>query len=143
MPRVSASTSHPSLPSRRFLAAIAVVCLVAQAFAMVHLMVVRHARCAAHDEVVHVSVDRAQPAHVTPTPDATSIQGADGDLAEVDDAHCTWLSELRTTRVGHPPVLTAAPATTVDELGLPRDLPLAGPRALYRLAPKISPPHAA
>lgn len=122
---------------------VATVCLAAQAFALAHLFLVVHTRCAEHGEVIH------EDAHATPR---TSQAAPAGDLTTWDDAapadshdgadhHCETFAERRDVRTDRPvdPSVLVVVAATPTPLLLEARAPA---RPLYRLAPKVSPPHA-
>jgi hypothetical protein len=111
-------------------------CLAAQAVGLLHVLVVRHATCPSHGELVHgaaVATSRA--------PDDTVQAPAAGE--DVDD-HCLVLANRRRDLALLTPVLEALPAPEVH----PRALPPVTAAALValpllRLAPKTSPPASA
>jgi hypothetical protein len=130
--------------------AIAMLCLVAQLFAVAHLVLVRHARCAEHGEVTHAGLVEGAPAGApggtpdrvpaTATPSEFDLLGANHLPAHAsDDDHCEWLSETRDARHAATPTFTtvavshAAPVPATVQAR-------AVTRPLYRLAPKLSPP---
>lgn len=133
------------LPRRSARTAIATLCLAAQAWALAHLLVIRHEVCAEHGDAVHAAdvVPEAShpPAAPGADPDASAYRGSQREAAEDHHDHCTWLSEHRADR-GAPTALTTAPPIAGEALAAPA-APPSTVRALYRLAPKISPPRAA
>ena len=140
------SPGHPARRQRRSRTAVAaaVLCLLAQVFATVHLVVVRHEVCADHGEVVHAGGDHGDaPAGAAGTGDATIQARAAADAGHGDDDdHCRLLTERRAAGGGGSPSLHATPGVIEAKAAMPESLP-ARTSALYRLAPKISPPHAA
>jgi hypothetical protein len=144
--RPSAPSRERCRPHRRrralTLAWIAGVCLVVQVVATVHLVLVRHVVCPTHGDLAHAGgahpqVDRA------PGPDSTDrIDAAATDDEVGADDHCQLLGERRDVppTTSPTPLVVLAPAE--DDAVAPVALP-APARALYRLAPKISPPHPA
>lgn len=127
------------------LVAIASLCLLIQAISLAHLLLVRHEVCPVHGEVRHGSAGHAG------GDEAASSVGP-GDQAAVarpgvapeqhDDDHCQVLTERRDVPRPSSHCLHAALA---NEVPLPAVAAPAPPRrlALYRVAPKNSPPHAA
>lgn len=131
---------------------VALACLLAQSFALVHLFAMHHVRCAEHGDLLHVedqresasqgardrAIDQAihRPAHQHATLAASEqVAGHQGD-------HCTTLTERRELRVWCGKLVVALPPF---ELTSPpfESPPTLAARPLYRLAPKISPPLAA
>lgn len=139
----------PSAPrQRRVRTYVALACLLAQSFALVHLFAMHHVRCAEHGDLLHVedqserasqgAIARAieRPAHQHATLAASEqVAGHQGD-------HCTTLTERRELRVWCGKLVMALPPF---ELTSPpfEPPPTLAARPLYRLAPKISPPLAA
>lgn len=121
--------------------------MLIQVLATVHLVLVRHVVCPEHGEVMH-----AGEAHAADRADAGDAGGddadarvraarADADPADADD-HCQLLTERRDVGPRSAATIDVALAPVAVERPAPLSLP-ARTRALYRLAPKISPPHAA
>lgn len=153
--------SHASLLAQRLRLprvrlAVASLCLLAQAFALVHLFAVRHVRCAEHGDMVHVEPGHA--AHgaaagerVSPPADLREaalsehqVLRASGLAIEAhQDDHCMALSERRDLRTLEVKAVVSAPPELLGELTFVSQAPPLVARALYRLAPKISPPAAA
>lgn len=135
-----------SVRTRTLAASVAALCVIAQLLPIVHIVLVRHARCAVHGEVIHVSdgADHSSPDHAAPAAPsshgAATIAHAASDHAE--DAHdtCRFVGDRRDAVLATPPALAAlpayAPAATIAPAAAAR-LPQV---ALYRLAPKLSPP---
>lgn len=125
------------------------LCLVAQAFALVHLFAVRHVRCAEHGEMVHVDREPREPAALAAREQATQdLEEASAQdvvrptglaIEAHQDDHCMALSERRDLRTLEVQQLVSAPEVLAEVTYLYR-APAAVVRALYRLAPKISPP---
>ncbi len=111
------------------------LCIVAQVFAVAHLVLVRHARCAEHGEVTHASESHGEARPVGPD----AVLAASDSGAAADDDHCEWLSERRDIRHASAPVFTTIPVGHVAPPAVDH-LVLAVTRPLYRLAPKLSPP---
>lgn len=151
-------TSHASLLAQRLRLprvrlAVASLCLLAQTFALVHLFAVRHVRCAEHGDMVHV--ERGHAAHaagerVSPPADLREaaisehqVLRASGLAIEAhQDDHCMALSERRDLRTLEVKAVVSAPPELLGELTFVSQAPPLVARALYRLAPKISPPAA-
>jgi hypothetical protein len=123
--------------------AVASLCLTAQALALVHLFAVRHVRCAEHGEMVHVEphqTAREQATHALEETLAHDVARAAGQAMEAhQDDHCLALSERRDLRT-HAVQPIVSPPPTLRELTYRHRAPSIVARALYRLAPKISPP---
>lgn len=136
--------------------AIAGLCLVAQAFALVHLFAVRHVRCAEHGEMVHVDEAAEGALHETliasrhgamaaaeASPGDPAVLTASGLEVEAhQDDHCMALSERRDLRTGAVKQVVSSPQV-LGELCPEHREPLLVVRPIYRLAPKISPPASA
>jgi hypothetical protein len=135
--------------------AIAGLCLVAQAFALVHLFAVRHVRCAEHGEMVHLDGAGPQGASGATSAELQGAVVADRSKSEAatlsaskleveahQDDHCMALSERRDLRTATVKQVMASPQVLGEVRATHREPPLAA-RPLYRLAPKISPPIAA
>jgi hypothetical protein len=145
--RTSPTPSRLRTPRLRL--AVVSLCLVAQAFALVHLFAVRHVRCAEHGEMVHVEREPREPAALAAraqaTQDLEEASAADvvrptGLAIEAhQDDHCMALSERRDLRTLEVQPLVSAPQALAEVTYLHR-APAFVARALYRLAPKISPP---
>lgn len=145
--RTSRHTSRFRAPRLRL--AVASLCLVAQAFALVHLFAVRHVRCAEHGEMVHVDREAHEPLALSPREPAT--QDLEAALAQDvvrptglaieahQDDHCMALSERRDLRTYEVQPIVSTPQA-LRELTYDYRAPAIVARALYRLAPKISPP---
>ncbi len=155
--------SHASLLAQRLRLprvrlAVASLCLLAQTFALVHLFAVRHVRCAEHGDMVHVEPGHAGHAghaaaadeRVSPPADlreaavsAHQVLRASGLAIEAhQDDHCMALSERRALRTLEVVAVVSAPPELLGELTFVSQAPPRVARALYRLAPKISPPAA-
>ncbi|MEZ4364091.1 MAG: hypothetical protein R3B48_28215 [Kofleriaceae bacterium] len=125
---------------------VALACLLAQSFALVHLFAIHHVRCAEHGDLLHVedqsertsqgALARAieRPTHAAFVA-SKQVAGHQGD-------HCTTLTERRDLRVWCGKVVVAAPPVELTSPVFAASPTLAA-RPLYRLAPKISPPLAA
>ena len=116
----------------------AYLCLATHLAGVLHVLVVRHATCPGHGEIVHgaapvvaeVSVSRERVAR-----DATQ------EAAEEADEHCLLMATRRREMAGlapaPQPVVRAPAAVPVDS---PPAVAAVSPRALLRFAPKTSPP---
>ncbi|MEZ4401807.1 MAG: hypothetical protein R3B06_17395 [Kofleriaceae bacterium] len=125
----------------RRLALVAVLCLVGQVVALFHLGLVRHVRCAAHGELVH-----ADEVAVDDPVQATADQ-APGDLAQLfnrsaahgaEHEHCQLATD-RTDVTVATALRVARPTATTEAVAVVRTAAVPV-RALFRLAPKASPP---
>jgi hypothetical protein len=108
-------------------------CLAAQAVGLLHVLVVRHATCPSHGELVHgAAVSAPRAADDTVQAPVT---------AEAADDHCLVVANRRRDLTALFPVLASLPAPEMQPPALP---PAAAgePRALPLLivAPKTSPP---
>ena len=130
---------------------LALVCVLAQLGAALHLGLVRHVRCAAHGELMHADMHEDSHAHGEATATVLAAvevatqtvvfdTGAPGATPEHTHDHCQALAG-HSTEPTAPSVLVAAPPVTVAPPALVAQTP-AVVVALYRLAPKASPPTA-
>lgn len=128
--------------ARAFAVVGAYLCLLTQAVGLLHVLVVRHATCPDHGELVH-----GRPHVVARAPEAgvvtqAAVSEAPPAATEEGDDHCLFVATRRREMAG----LTAAPAVTAilveDASAALVDLPVSvhAPRALLHLAPKTSPP---
>ncbi len=139
----------PPSPRRRSstLRAFAGLCLLVQLVAMAHLVLVRHDLCPVHGEVMHGGEALAVEIHAgdgeSAGRSAVTVRAARPAEAGSDaDDHCQALTERRD--VARPVAPCAHLDVAVADLAAPTPTaPSARARALYRLAPKISPPAAA
>jgi hypothetical protein len=129
-----------ALASRRRLAAIAAVAIViAQLASFAHRAAVRHVVCAEHNELVEVPAELVQqPLSI----DHGSLSSRDNTPGHADDVHC----ELACGFGPHVATMRALLPVVVPTITLPAPTfaraDTAPPiLALYRLAPKTSPPH--
>jgi len=126
----------------RLLVAIgAYVCLATHLAGMLHILVVRHATCPDHGEVVHGPAPAVVEVALPPGP---SARNATREPAEESDEHCLMVATRRRDMAALAPghqVVAQAPATAT--LDAPATIAAAPPRALLRVAPKTSPPAAA
>jgi hypothetical protein len=126
----------------RSLAVVAALAFVASPFARgLHGMLVEHEVCA-HGHLVHVHDDDGH-AHVAVSHDHDDVGatlGAPEPTHEHDDCHLALFHRAEAVRAVRASVPKAAPAAEADA---PRGPPVEvrAPRvAIYRLAPKTSPP---
>jgi hypothetical protein len=119
----------------------AYLCLATHLAGIVHVLVVRHATCPGHGEMVH----GAAPVAVrTPLGPGKVARGVPADAGEELDEHCLMLATRRREMAALTPTpqpFIHVPAAT--RLEAPPVVAAVTPRALLRLAPKTSPPVAA
>lgn len=132
------STASPRHDQRRVSALVAVLCLVIQVAGVLHLFLTRHAVCPTHGDVMEVGGHAPGDPHASDDGEQTAL---DVDHAAVDghDDHCAWLTLPRDHRVAAPLAARLDLATVAPTTATPTTLPRAA-TALYRLAPKLSPP---
>lgn len=145
--RAHSGRKPASLAGRCLVVVLSAATLVAQLSALVHLGLVRHVICAEHGELIHADdVDHspATPAQaVSPATTArtTSASGRHEGSAYHGHEHCLMAAHRRERAVpsnngwfsfvSEPP-----PSDTTESSAVPRPAPV----AIYRLAPKSSPP---
>jgi hypothetical protein len=123
---------------------LAAILVASQTAAWLHASAVTHVTCAEHGEALHAATPAAIPEDA-PAPATVVATVATGDQADTLAAHehCASGALLRwraltVTPPAHavfvPPVVTALPFQTGP--------PAVVTAAVYRLAPKTSPPHA-
>jgi hypothetical protein len=120
---------------------MAIVCLVAQLFALVHFGVAHHVRCAEHGELIELPAGANAPAHLaaTSTPAHAAATLRSSQLrAEDHHDHCMVSADRRCLATAD--LAVAALPQPLAALAPPRTCAPAVQRPLYRLAPKISPP---
>jgi hypothetical protein len=145
---------RPSNPARRgrrpsqdcsAVALTALLCLAAQLFGFAHLVLVRHATCLEHAEMVHAPA--ATPAQAAAARERAAGPGVRGDLGSLESAgheddHCLVVASRRRD-------LAALGTDTASAVERPSDVSLVLPRVgeqpappvpLLSLAPKSSPP---
>jgi hypothetical protein len=127
------------LGSWRLRYAAAVLCLLAQGFAVVHLFAMHHVRCAEHGDLLHV--EQAAPALGTEhrNGEADVLAASQQPFEAHQGDHCTTLSERRDLRCAAIAIVAVLPEQALDGGPHLAAAPAFG-RALYRLAPKVSPP---
>lgn len=135
------TAAHPRLHRGRF-AGVALLCLFGQTCALLHGILVEHARCPEHGEAVHAAAD----AHVVPYATRATLDGPlarkDADTRAEGHAHdhCLAVAERRAAAIAPdaggfvPERLSAIVPTTPDQTVRP------AARPLFLLAPKTSPP---
>ena len=136
----------PSSPPRRRAhswALVALVCTLAQLLAFLHMGLVRHERCAAHGELMHATTDEACADAAPGCEDqgGVSVVFDRGGEAEHAHDHCQVVAERSAT-----PARPCIAAPVAPIVAPPLALAPARPRpivALFRLAPKASPPRVA
>jgi hypothetical protein len=123
--------------ARTFAAFGAYLCLLTQVMGLLHVLVVRHATCPSHGEIVH----GAAPA-VAPTPSAADTTVSAAPVAdEESDDHCLYVATRRELAGLASGGLAAVSAAATPDVRAPVLPPLIHvPGALVRLAPKTSPP---
>ncbi len=148
--------SHRHLTKKRLarLAALAALAMLSGPFgAAVHYTVVAHGVCLEHGETVHVDrhgdAGHAEQAHgqsegrlaATPTPHLDTHSAPSDRPASDEHAHCDLLATLNHSAVFEAPAPVFAP---VAALAVAFEPPAPAPRralsAVYRFAPKTSPP---
>lgn len=121
------------------------LCLVAQLLGLAHLVVVEHERCPEHGELIHgdgrAADTVAAPAPSTATTTARVLPGQ-SDEPHGDHDHCLSATERRDLRLSRVDVAAMISPAQSDALPRSATTPVAA-RALYRSAPKTSPPHLA
>ena len=124
-------------------AALAAVCLLGPILGYAHMLLVAHARCPEHGELLHVEAPSAsEPLAAPGVPTREPIVAAESELASEthDHDHCVVTSARKTQAA----VRSAGPSLVVTD-PVPRQVVDEGaaaspPIALYVLAPKNSPP---
>lgn len=128
----------PDQPRRlRSSVAVAILCLLVQSLALVHLVVVKHVRCAEHGDVMHAG--DGDPDVVPARGDSAGVRRARaGGDAESHD-HCQSLVERRDIRTFQATEITTV-CLDVHEVDPAKPAPAIVAIAIYRVAPKVSPP---
>jgi hypothetical protein len=121
---------------------IASLCLLAQISPLIHFLVVPHTRCEAHGATTHASEHEAASDVGQAARDTAShaVSPAAGHPDEHD--HCQVLASLREPCCAPAADTACAPPGVDDPVVLEHASP-SNLRPLFRLAPKLSPPHAA
>lgn len=135
--RLGSIKARPVL--RRYSAALAVVLLSGYVSGVAHFARVTHGLCAAHGEAIHIKDPPAGHTHV-----AREGLGFTGDepLTESHDHdHCVVaLAANEHTLAAAPHGVPSMALAVLRELPPFADVGTSADRALYRLAPKLSPP---
>jgi len=122
---------------------LASVTLAAQISSVAHMALVRHAICPEHGELIHPDElgGSAGAPRALAKPDATAIQSAPQLPTVHGHDHCL-LASYRRQRIipAAGTVALVAPTPMVGDSCLVADAPRPALVALYRLAPKNSPP---
>lgn len=119
-------------------------CLMVQVVALLHLALVPHVRCPEHGEMTHAHVGSHSAVPLRQARavlDGVYLDARDSDGEDTHD-HCDWCAERRDHRVQS----TSEVASSRHELDVTACREQAvGARsiAVYRFAPKVSPPIAA
>lgn len=142
---LSQSSHRSPLRRRARTAGIAGLCVVAHLFALMHLAVVQHERCPEHGELVHakdsdhatgrVTAAVAPGATATPT---DAVLPAYAGSQDRDHDHCLSVTERRDRQEVRAQAATSMPLDR--QPSLPDAAAPTIARALYRSAPKTSPP---
>jgi hypothetical protein len=121
---------------------IASLCLLAQISPLIHFLVVPHTRCEVHGATIHASEHEAAPEVGQPARDATSHAVSPAAEHPDEHDHCEVLAALREPCCAPAADTASAPLGVDDSVVLKHASP-SSLRPLFRLAPKLSPPHAA
>jgi hypothetical protein len=116
--------------------------VIGQALTLLHLFLVRHARCEVHGETIHVGEAPAARALAASPNDVTTPSFRPSENNHVDNHdHCQVLSDRRD---GTCDLMTIAGSVPPSSDAIEQPCPFTPPtcRRLYRLAPKLSPPTA-
>ena len=126
------------LRSTRVLAALTALAFVLSNIAgLVHETTTKHVRCAEHGELVDATAGVAPPA----VGDDPVAQAAGDGVPSAKHAHCAFSSAMRASRVlPRSPAIAPARVTIVSVALHSRDHAAASGAAIYRTAPKTSPP---
>ncbi len=131
---------HRGSDAARFAAsALALLFLYGQVASYAHLANVRHVRCADHGELIDLHGDQVEAAPADASAGPRLI--ASHDCTSHRHEHCAIAAQRRESSAGaeHHEVATVAPRAVAREFTASPDRPHT-PLALYRLAPKTSPP---
>jgi hypothetical protein len=143
MQRLNVAFSLHGVARRYLLASIACLVLVTQISTFAHLLVVRHVVCPQHGELVHAD-DEAPPSDGATLPSGENPRGSavrTGRETNEDHVHCPVAMHRRQTSVVPAGMFTIAPARAAETAAFAfRSIPRPAPFALFRLAPKTSPP---
>jgi hypothetical protein len=123
--------------------ALAVVCLLGPIVAQAHMLLVQHATCAEHGELVHLDGVNGDSVgtDATASSDLTTVSSASlEDAKPHGHDHCAAASARRIQAPVDRPQLNLPAAASATAAPFDLDAPSGAPVALYRLAPKNSPP---
>jgi hypothetical protein len=137
-------TSAVGAPGRRARGLLlAVLLAAAQGSAWLHAAVVAHVTCLEHGESIHAAVASSHDADPRDEgPDANRLTGAEAGVAAHD--HCAGGALLRWRDVAlAAPASSGSPVASVTATLDGQPFGTGAASALYRLAPKTSPPRAA
>jgi hypothetical protein len=128
--------------ARAFASFGAYLCLLTHLTGLLHVLVVRHATCPDHGELIH---GRAPVVAQAPQALDAVVTEAPADAAEEADEHCLFVATRRREMAGLAAAPLAAAVAVAPSVAPPLPLlpDVRAPRALLRLAPKTSPPLAA
>ena len=118
--------------------ALAVLFLVGQLSTFTHLLLVPHATCLAHGELIHLD---GPPAAAAPATNEPAFAAAPPQSTNHGDEHCVVAASGRERSIS--PSSTGRLITSPRDgavARLPRTVVIAPSLALLRLAPKSSPP---
>jgi hypothetical protein len=142
-PSSPATTARVAKPRRFGGLALAVVLVVSQTAAWLHAIAVAHVTCVEHGESIHAPAPAAASDARGPQTAAAAVVASDDVATVAAHEHCASGALLRWRALA-----IAPPAATIDLPPIagipPGHVPpvAAATTAVYRLAPKTSPPHA-
>lgn len=139
---MKSATSKTASSRASLIATVAIVaCLIAQVGRVSHMLLVRHATCAEHGELVHLD-GKGKQATAIELSDACRVKGADGPAEPHAHDHCVVAGTRREERAVADPVVAAGPPDAARGACLcaGHGVPPHGRLPVYRLAPKGSPP---
>jgi len=137
---------RPPLGSASRLRAVLIASLVVlgQVSGSAHLLFSRHAICLEHGEIIHLDEEISSATPVAPVAKSRSAasvaSSADVRSAEYSHDHCLLVSQRRERATLSPPQISLCAASLSVGVSLPQDVPRPPWVALFRLAPKNSPP---
>jgi hypothetical protein len=128
---------------RGFALALASCVVAAQLSSFAHLLLVKHALCPEHGELIHAGERADVRAQRAPGSGTAVLARESGAAAALDHAHCP-LAVQRRERVAllARVALVSVPPAVAEAVLCSRPLPSATLCELFRLAPKGSPPAA-
>ena len=123
---------------------MAAVLVASQAAAWLHAAAVTHVTCAEHGEALHAATPAAVPDEVeAPATVVATVATSDQVDTLAAHEHCASGALLRWRALTvTPPAVTVVVPPVVAALPFPTGPPATATGAVYRLAPKNSPPHA-